>query len=95
MSASLPASAGDWPEGIRAAPHFSKLQEATIVNWTVTNTGDAPLAPGGIRIHYTCGYAEVEVITHEFMSTILQGASTSDGDQFLCCAKHGVASLFV
>lgn len=90
-----PALAGDWPEGIRAAPTFSKLQEATIVNWTVTNTGDAPLAPGGIRIHYTCGNAEVEVITHEYMSTILPGASTSDGDHFLCVAKHGVASLFV
>ncbi len=90
-----PALAGNWPAGVSAKPHFSKLQEAVIVNWTVVNTGKEPLALGGIRIHYTCGNGEVEVIDHFYPSAILPGATTSDGDHFLCVAKHGVASLFV
>ena len=90
-----PGFAGDWPEGVTATPRFSKLQEAVIVNWTVVNRGDKPLALGGVRIHYTCGNGEVEVIDHFYPSAILPGASTSDGDHFLCVAKHGVVSLNV
>ena len=95
LSASLPAAAGDWPEGIRATPAFTTLENATLINWTVTNTGDTPLTLGGIRVHYTCGNAEVEVITHEYLSTILPGATTSDGNYFVCVEKDGVVSLSV
>lgn len=89
------AVAGDWPEGLSAKPRFSNLEGAVVVNWTVTNTGKTPFAPGTVRLHYACGNGETEAVNHFYPSTLLPGASESDGDHFLCLGKGGVVSFSV
>jgi hypothetical protein len=90
-----PALAGDWPEGLAAKPRFSKLAEAAVVTWTVTNVSDKPFAPGTVPVHYACADGETDVVNHFFPSSIMPGASESDGDHFLCVGRGPVVSLAV